>query len=143
VTGQPSYFRIQQGEPLPDIALHAPFRAVVIIESQYTSEWQDEVSDWLVNSGCLYMMAWGPRCSEWDDSVDYAMQKRFDFEEAPDESFVMTTWHNNESLEEVFWFAQFCAHDPYVELNSLIVHVSDTDRGAELLRRYAEAQDSV
>ena len=143
MTGQPIYFRIREGEPLPDIARHTPFRAVVILEAQHTAEWQDEVSDWLVNSGCLYMMAWGPGCSEWDDSVDHAMQKKFGRDEIPDESFVMTTWHEGETLEEVFWFAEFCAHDPYVELNSLIVHVSDTDRGVELLRRYAEAQASV
>ena len=78
---------------------------MVILEGDYGADWQDEVSRWLVDSGCLYMMAWGPRCSSWDDSVDWANIGSFGDEEIPDAAFVMTTWHDDEPLDEVFWFA--------------------------------------
>src|SRR3546814_2317896 len=67
----PEYFHLRPGHSPPE--LHgAPYRAVVIIEAPVTAEWRSLVSAWLVKSGCLYMMAWGPDCSLWDDSVDYA-----------------------------------------------------------------------
>ena len=68
----PHYVRIFPGADLPDITHHAPFKAVVVLEAEYSNDWQNSVSEWLVASGCLYMMAWGPNCSTWDDSVDWA-----------------------------------------------------------------------
>lgn len=67
----------------PAIAALAPFRAVVIAEQSVTPAWQSLISDWLVHSGCLYMMAWGQDCSSWDDSVDLANLKFFAFGEVP------------------------------------------------------------
>ena len=66
------YIQIQNNSDLPDIKNLNPFRAVVVIDEAISDEWQIKTSKWLVNSGCLYMMAWGNDCSSWDDSVDYA-----------------------------------------------------------------------
>src|SRR5205085_10605757 len=57
-----AYVRIAEGEPLPDISEYAPYRAVVVIDATHSDEWQNEVSKWLVDTGCLYMMAWGENC---------------------------------------------------------------------------------
>jgi hypothetical protein len=130
---KPHYVRITPGEQLPDISNHAPFKAVVIIATEYEPEWQREVSRWLVGSGCLYMMAWGPDCSSWDDSVDHANISDFAPDDIPDDKFVMTTWHDKESLENVFWFAQFCAQNSYDDgslKRTLIIHVSREDARA-------------
>jgi hypothetical protein len=81
------------------------------------------------------MMAWGPKCSTWDDSVDWADLEARSFED-DDQNFVMTTWHDGESLESVFWFSQFCAEfsNDDIELkNALILHVSLESRELELL----------
>ena len=121
---------------LPDISRLRPFKAVVVLNASYTSDWQDEVSKWLVTSGCLYMMAWGPACTTWDDSVDWAVRVIYPGDETPDEKFVMTTWHDDESLEEVFWFAQFNGSFNYndVELvNALILDISDEHREDEMI----------
>lgn len=126
----PSYVRLDPNGPLPEIHAHAPFKAVVVIEGTYSPQWQDEVSRWLVESGCRYMLAWGPDCSSWDDSVDYAVILKFPGE-TPEDAFVMTTWHENQTLEDVFWQAQFTARVSYddVELaNTILLHISDTDR---------------
>ena len=136
----PAYVRIAEGEPLPDISSHAPFRAIVIIDAPYSNEWQGEVSDWLVASGCLYMMAWGEGCSSWDDSVDYANLEAFDYGDIPDDRFVMTTWHERQTLLDVVWQAQFACQHGTVELDeSLIVHIGVHDRSEEFFGLWAAA----
>ena len=130
----PNYIPISENSPLPEIVQFRHFRAIVVVDAPYRDEWQDEVSRWLVDAGCLYMMAWGLNCSSWDDSVDYAQIQKYLPGDAPEEEFVMTTWHDDETLESVFWFAQFNAHDPYdLITNTLIVHVGTADRGTEFL----------
>jgi len=123
----PRYLQIAPGFALPDVSNLAPFKAVVILEADYSQEWQAEVSRWLVEEGCRYMMAWGPNCSSWDDSVDAADIEAGGLDD--DSKIVLTTWHADETLENVFWYSQFCANFSYydVELaNVLILHISET-----------------
>ncbi|MGZ8908251.1 MAG: DUF7684 family protein [Methylobacter sp.] len=108
------YIHLVPGAPLPIIGGSVPFRAVVIADEEASPEWQASVSDWLAKSGCLYMMAWGKSCSSWDDSVDFANMEEFAFGEIPEEKSVMTTWHANEPLQEVFWFSKNSAVHPVV-----------------------------
>ena len=124
----PHYRQIAPGCALPDISHLAPFKAVIVLETDYSIDWQDEVSGWLVASGCRYMMAWGPNCSSWDDSVDWADIKNRNCED-DDSKFVMTTWHREETLENVFWYSQFCANfsaDDIELTNALILHISES-----------------
>jgi len=115
-------------------------RVVVIADLEASPEWQALASTWLVRSGCLYMMAWGCGCSSWDDSVDIANLEEFGFGEIPEDRFVMTTWHTEEPLSEVFWFAKHNAFHPTVELErTLLLHVAAQDREHELLASYAAA----
>ena len=126
------YVQVQDGEPLPDVGDLKPFKAIVVIEDRPSPEWQTQASRWLVESGCLYMMAWGEDCSSWDDSVDWANLETFDFRDIPDDEFVMTTWHENEPLEEVFRFAKEMAHHSTVKLdNILILHIGADDKHAK------------
>lgn len=68
-------------------------------------------------------MAWGLDCSLWDDSIDFANIDKFDPEGIPDGQFVMTTWHDGETLEEVLFFARFNSLVSYdgKELSELLV----------------------
>jgi hypothetical protein len=118
-----------------------PFRVVLVIEQPVTHEWQTLVSEWLVWSGCLYMVAWGRDCSSWDDSVDIANLSAFNFGEIPEDAFVMTTWHAKEPLSEALWYAAHCAFHPSITLNrTLIVHISEEERKTELLAAFQQAQ---
>ena len=120
------YIQLQPGSALPDISDLSPFRSVVVIEESVTPEWLAQVSDWLVKSGCLYMMAWGKECSTWDDSVDTANLEIFNYKNIPDDKFVMTTWHEDELLKEVFWFSKHSADHPEIEISStLVLHISN------------------
>lgn len=118
------YLHLTPGSELPPLSLER-FRVLVMIESEVTTVWQKAVSDWLVRSGCLYMMAWGLNCSSWDDSVDWANIEQFAFEEIPAESFVLTSWHENDSLEEVMHFCKHFAVHPSVALpTTLLLQIS-------------------
>lgn len=85
-------------------------------------------------------MAWGKDCSSWDDAVDHANLEAFDYEEIPEDRFVMTTWHEKESLEEVFGYSKRLAFHDAVDIErTLILHVASQDRADELLSEYAGA----
>lgn len=134
------YLWLQPSSKLPDISELHPFRCVVIVEESVTPEWQSQVSSWLVVSGCLYMMAWGENCSNWDDSVDHANLEFFDYKEIPDENFVMTTWHDKEPIKEVFWFSKNNAFHPIINIkNTLILHISKNKMENEVLEKYNDA----
>ncbi len=86
------------------------------------------------------MMAWGTNCSSWDDSVDLANLEAHNFGDIPEDSFIMTTWHEKEELAETFEFAKHSAHHPSVELEDLlIIHVGESNRKTELLNVYTRA----
>ncbi len=134
------YVRITEHDELPDLTRYKPYRCVVIIENEVSIEKQIKMSDWLCESGCLYMMAWGKNCSSWDDSVDFANIRQFEDEDIPEEFNVITTWHDDEPLEEVFFFAKHCALHFGRELpNGVILHLSEIDKREELLDEYYAA----
>ena len=116
-----TYLHLYPGCDLPPIGLASPFKAVLVLERAVAADWQSRVSEWLVKSGCLYMMAWGVECSSWDDSVDWAKLSVVGLDDIPDDQFVMTTWHNDESLADTFWFAGFTAHHPMVPLEHIAI----------------------
>lgn len=122
------------------MAVGQPFKAIVMLEQETSPDWRMKVSRWLVSSGCLHMMAWGQSSSLWDDSVDLANLELFNSGEIPDDQYVMTTWHEKEALSETLWFAENAAHHPAAELReTLLLHIAETARQAELLKAHADA----
>ena len=120
-----TYVHISSSTDLPDLAALRPFHAVLVIEDSVDSQRQFEISKWLCESGCLYMMAWGNGCESWDDSVDLANLAAFEYAEIPDDEFVITTWHTDETLADVFGFCKHCAFHPSVDiLNDIVLHLS-------------------
>jgi len=118
-----------------------PYRAVLIVEEAVSQGWRDEVASWLVESGCLYFIAWGVDCEAWHDTVDWSVLEAFDFGDIPDDKFIMTTWHDKEPLSEALWFAGNCASHPDVDLSeTVIVHVACKERSAATLEFYRESQ---
>ncbi|SPP63832.1 conserved hypothetical protein [Nitrospira lenta] len=52
----------------------------------------------------------------------------------------MTTWHESEPMEEVFWFSKNIAFHPTVKLGrTVLVHISSRNKHDELLKAYADA----
>ena len=83
------------------------------------------------------MIAWGINCSEWDDAVDWANLELFDFGDIPVDQDIVTTWHDDQPLNEVFSFAKNDAKHPYAEINeTVLIHIGSKDRHAELLAAF-------
>lgn len=83
------------------------------------------------------MLAHGHNCSEWDDSVDWAALELFDFEETSDANFVLTTWHADDTVDEVFSFAKTWARHPVHALNhTIIFHISPVNQRDKVLEKY-------
>jgi len=134
------YLRISNEAALPDISRLKPYKSIIVAEMTLSPEQQATVSEWLVKTGCLYMMAWGIGCDQWESAVDIANLGEFSSGEIPKEAFVMTTCHNSEPLEEVFWFAKNSAFHPEVELqNTLILHIGDLDKGTQFQEMHKKA----
>ena len=135
-----AYLHLKPGSDLPERSGFEPVRMLVVVEAQVSPEWQTALSNWIVKSGCLYMMAWGVECGSWDDSVDMANLEEFEFGDIPEDRFVMTTWHADEPLAEVFWFSKNCAFHPTVEVrHTVLLHIAAESKEHELLAAYAEA----
>lgn len=139
------YLFVRNGQPCPAISIAPPYLAVVFAEVRCENKLRDELSDELVRTGCRVMMAVGEDCSAWDDSVDIASLQQHDFGPIPDEDFVMTTWHREESLAEIFWFATFSGREwTDISISTfLILHVGQEERRAELLDLFANAEAYV
>lgn len=134
----PEYIHLIPDGSLSDLTGDV-FKTVVIVEATVTADWREKVSTWLVKNGCLYMMAWGQDCSLWDDSVDHANLDDFEYGDIPDDRFVMTTWHDNEPLQEVFWFCEHTAKHPFVDLKRIVlVHIAPIGQKSELLGCYQD-----
>jgi len=136
-----SYVHLCPGQGALPVLQRRPFKAVVVIDADVAENWQAAVSEWLVASGCLYMTAWGKNCSSWDDSVDFANMKAFDFGEVPDDAFVMTTWHDNEPLVQAFWFSRFAAMHPTTEIShTYLVHIAENAAEGLMTETYRNAE---
>ncbi|QDL91144.1 hypothetical protein FDP22_04725 [Paroceanicella profunda] len=94
---------------------------MILIEREVGGDYRDEVSKALVKAGCLYSLAWGIDCAAWDDSVDWAFLAAYDFGKYPENKFVMTTWHDDETLEEVVEFSKHCADNSNIKLEDILV----------------------
>jgi hypothetical protein len=135
----PLYLHLSPEGRLPELSLPV-FRAVIIIDTDVSEQWRTQVSNWIVRSGCLYMMAWGRDCSAWDDSVDIANCAHFNYEGIPDESFITTTWHADEPLCETFWYCKHNAVHSHRNLShTLLLHIADLADEAQMLKVYANA----
>ena len=73
-----------------------------------TKEEQAAVSEQLVRTGCRYAVCAGHECSSWDDSVDFAYLSTNEHFSPPDETFVMTSWHDGDSVEDVVLHGLMC-----------------------------------
>lgn len=97
------------------------FKCLVLVEREVGNGYRDEISKTLVEAGCLYALAWGRDCSAWDDSVDWAFLEHYDYGAYPEEKFVRTTWHDNETLEETVEHAKHCTEYSEVKLDDILV----------------------
>lgn len=91
---------------MPDISGLAPFKTILSAEETVSPQRMEEVSTWLIEMGCRYVMCRGEGCDAWCDAVRCANPEIFDLGTMNAKDFVMTTGHRDESLKAVFWYAK-------------------------------------
>ena len=124
--GTAEYLWLPPGATPPERAC-SPCRAIVAVEAAVEADWQAPMSDWLVRSGCRYMLAWGIECSGWDDAVDMASP------EVECADFVMTTWHDRDTLAEVSAFYAIAQHSTLELPHTRVLHVAGVADRARVL----------
>lgn len=102
---------------------------IAVTANDITAEEQSVISDMIIASGARYVAAWGHKCSAWDDSIDQAYIETDPNFSPPDDRFVMTTWHENETIEDAFEFLWMCGtiDDKYpVSVCAFIIGAAET-----------------
>jgi len=136
----PYYLHQRPDAELGNFRQSEPSRVVLISESVTSQTFKDSIAKELAHGNCLYFMAWGTECEAWHDAVDMANIEQFNFQEIPAERFIMTTWHDNEPLAEVFWFCKNNASHSSVDVRrTVLLHVSPKSREQPFLAQYAGA----
>jgi hypothetical protein len=134
------YLHLSPSSELPALEGLRQFKAVIVVEADVHETMMWDVSRWLIESGCLYALAWGKDCDQWREAIDDAAQEAVNYEEVPEAKRVFVTAHEDEELEEAFWFAQHRAIHPAHDLNTtLILHLADAPRREELEAAYNDA----
>jgi len=134
------YIHIHRLAELPDISNLAPFKTVISIEEPASEQRRAEISAWLVDMGCRYVMPHGEASDVWCDSVRHANLEAFDIDTMSAQDFVMTTGHRYEPLKAVFWFAKKVAIHPEVQFKECVVlHLARGDRSLEYQGIYQRA----
>lgn len=133
------YLHLTPDSDFPVLEELSPFKAIVIIEADVVEMTMWETSRALVTAGCLYASVWGKQCEAWHDAIDDAYLEATNYEDVAPEKALATTWHEDEELSEVFWFAKHRAVHPAELRETLILHIAEAPRRDELEAAYRDA----
>ena len=102
----------------------------------------------LIAAGCRYAVCAGFECEVWHDAVDLAFLAQGLSEEEQDRRFVMTTWHDGESEDDVAFFFVLNTQHPEEEFDDyLVLQIgSDPQREArlrKLIMEYARGTEAA
>ena len=107
---------------------HSPFSGddfvvmLVVNDITITEGERAALSTDIVRQGCRYAVSTGHGCSNWDDALDWAFLETDPSFNPPDDRFVMTTWHENDPLEEVVRFFRWnTAFDDFTPKNFIVI----------------------
>ena len=136
------YYRIGATGPLPEIAFEPPFKVAFVADIAADAKRHEGVARWLDQSGARYFCAWGVQCSQWHDAVDWAQIEAWP-DDMPDDQFCMTTWHENEPIEDMMYFARACSgyYDGSWNDRIAIIHLSATEDRIRLIDLMTKSTD--
>ena len=95
-------------------------------------------------AGCHYVCAWGPGCVRVHDITDLTWSRENPESAnlpvgAWDETYVATTAHDGETIDEALWFAIFLAHVDEHELRNVLA-VTSPRYAEHVERRLADSE---
>ena len=134
------YMHISREAELPDISACAPFKALIVADHPVSEQRRADISAWLVEMGCRYVISCGESCDSWLDSVRRANLEAFDIDSMSARDFVMTTSHATEPIRWVLWYAKKMANHPENTFKELVMlHLADENRSGEFQVLYQKA----
>lgn len=110
---------------------------------RFTEAQRAVVARLLLQAGCRYVVCGGQNCEAWHDAVDaeFVRQHMDDPDEVREAVHVMTTWHADESADDVaFFFVLNTNFDDHDFVCYLVLHVGDGRTKEEVdaaVRRWA------
>ena len=126
------YVKFDRDKPLPGDLGFSDFKCIVLLSGRLDQAHMDNIINWLLDEGAVYVMAHGQDCEKFHDNVDDAVMAL-----GEESRFVITTWHNEEPVSEVLWSGKHCADHPDFDSNRVvIVDTSSVSRRAEMLLLY-------
>lgn len=124
--------------------LESPFRGesfallLRVADTTITHEEQARLSERIVGLGCRYAVCVGHACSSWDDSIDMAHLATDANFDPPESELVMTTWHDDESIEDVAeFFVRATSFDGFEPRRFLVVCLGGDEAD------YVQVRDAV
>ena len=102
------------------------------------SEGWSRFEDLVISQGIAYFSAWGPQCEVAHDLMDEILIANEVIRKQP-KPFFMTSWHEDESLEDALFFLRHCAiclEHQDVDNAPGLVAVIDAPELAQQARRY-------
>jgi len=95
---------------------------LVVNDTGITPDEQIALSTLIVRQCCRYAVCAGHECSTWDDSIDLASVSIVLSNEPSDDLLVMTTWHENQPIEDVVeWFRWSTSFEDFTPKNFLVL----------------------
>jgi len=117
-----------------------PFVAFVALDTRYlTGERLGELAKDLLEAGCVYMCSWGPDASRIHDMFDWLAVEAELAGRPYVEDVLMTSWHEQDSLDDALWFAVFAAFPPVGEARAVLA-VCDTEWSDEIESRFLDSE---
>ena len=139
------YYQINENSSLPVLDQFAPFKVVLALEIDCSETRKLSIAEWLVSSGCRYVMVCGEDHESWKAVIRKVNLAFFDIgqhniENLQSSDFIMVTPHVHEKLRSVFWHAKKVARHPDVKMEQVVtIHIANQNRSVEYLAMYEKA----
>jgi hypothetical protein len=105
------------------------------------------VADRLLSAGASYFVCWGPDCERVHDIIDEIAERPAADFALPEDSCIMTTWHDSEPLDEAIWFflASAWPDEPYFETtrSSLAISIGSHEWSAAISAALGDVREFV
>lgn len=103
------FLHVESPQTIPT-SLKVPVRHFVCLlvwdSEQESADEISRVAEVLLSSGCVYFCTWGAGCERAHDIIDEVCIGPDP--DPADGSVIMTTWHNDETLDDALWFFLQC-----------------------------------
>ena len=108
--------------PADAVTLSAPFQEdyallLVISTRSITKVQRERIASDVVASRCQYALTYGNECQMWHDAIDMAGIDAG----GPESRFLMTTWHDDEPIEDVIDYLWWNTSYDYFEAERLAI----------------------